>query len=80
MELIGALANIFIVWTMVLFIIYEATLRIINKEFVAKPAIMLITAIAGLLINVILYKILHGGSSHSHGLMADSHDHSHSDF
>jgi zinc transporter 2 len=78
MELIGALANIFIVWTMVLFIIFEATLRIINKEFVEKPAIMLITAIAGLLINIILYKILHGGASHSHGLMADEHDHSHS--
>jgi solute carrier family 30 (zinc transporter), member 2 len=77
MELIGALANIFIVWTMVLFIIFEATNRIINKAFVELPAIMLITALAGLLINIILYKILHGGSSHSHGLMADEHDHSH---
>ncbi len=31
MELIGALINIFIVWAMVLFIMYEATLRIIHK-------------------------------------------------
>ena len=31
MELIGAQINIFIVWAMVLFIMYEATLRIINK-------------------------------------------------
>ena len=31
MELIGALLNIFIVWTMVLFIMYEATIRIVNK-------------------------------------------------
>lgn len=81
MELIGALANIFIVWAMVIFIMIEATQRIINKEFVERPAIMLITAIAGMLINVILYKILHGGASHSHGLMSGhdhDHDHSHS--
>ena len=31
MELIGALANIFIVWIMVLFVVYEATGRIINR-------------------------------------------------
>lgn len=78
MELIGALANIFIVWAMVLFIIIEATQRILNNAYVERPAIMLITAIAGLLINVVLYKILHGGSHHSHGLMADDHSHSHS--
>lgn len=79
MELIGALANIFIVWAMVIFIMIEATQRIINKEFVERPAIMVITAIAGMLINVILYNILHGGSSHSHGLMSGhDHDHSHS--
>ena len=38
---------------------------------------MLITAVAGMLINIILYKILHGGSNHSHGLMSGDHDHSH---
>jgi zinc transporter 2 len=31
MELIGALANIFIIWIMVIFILYEATLRVVNK-------------------------------------------------
>lgn len=78
MELIGALANIFIIWFMVIFIIYGATERIINKEFVERPAIMLITSIAGVLINVILYNILHGGDEHSHGLLS-GHDHDHSD-
>ena len=34
MELLGALANIFIIWFLVLFIMYEATLRIIHKDFV----------------------------------------------
>ncbi len=41
---------------------------------------MLITAGGGLLINIILYKILHGGASHSHGLLNDhdcDHDHDH---
>jgi zinc transporter 2 len=31
MELMGALANIFIIWLLILFVAYEATLRIINK-------------------------------------------------
>lgn len=34
MELLGALANIFIVWTLILFLMYESAHRIINKEFV----------------------------------------------
>lgn len=64
MELIGALSNIFIVWIMVLFIIYQATMRIVHKEFVRQPVIMLITAGVGLLINIILFNILHGGAEH----------------
>lgn len=35
---------------------------------------MLITAGAGLVVNIVMYKILHGGGSHSHGLLADSCD------
>jgi hypothetical protein len=40
---------------------------------------MLIVACAGLVINIVMYFILHGGSSHSHGLMSDSCDHDHND-
>jgi solute carrier family 30 (zinc transporter), member 2 len=34
LELIGALGNLFIIWVLAIFLIYEATLRIISKEFV----------------------------------------------
>lgn len=40
---------------------------------------MLITAGGGLIVNIVMYKVLHNGSNHSHGLLADScaHDHEH---
>ena len=39
---------------------------------------MLIVAVAGLFVNIAMYKVLHGGATHSHGLLSDScsgHDH-----
>lgn len=82
MELLGALANIFIIWFLIIFVMYEATLRVINKDFVEKPFVMLIAAGGGLIVNIAMYKILHGGATHSHGLLADDchghgHDHDH---
>ena len=40
---------------------------------------MLCTAVGGLLVNIIMYKILHGAGQHSHGLLADGCDHDHGD-
>ncbi len=76
MEIIGALGNLFIIWALAAFLIYEATLRIIDKEFVQEPLAMLIVASAGLAVNIIMYFVLHTGG-HSHGLMSEpcSHDH-----
>lgn len=54
-----------------LFLIYEATNRIIHKEFVKSPLVMLIVAGAGLPINIVMYFVLHAGGEHSHGLMAE---------
>jgi zinc transporter 2 len=84
MELLGALGNLFIIWVLVIFVFFEATERITNKAFVEDPFIMLITASAGLVINIVMYKILHG-ADHSHGLLSDGcqghghddHDHAH---
>ena len=66
MEVLGALGNLFIIWALALFLIYEATKRIIDKEFVKEPIAMLIVASAGLSINIIMYFILKCGSSSSH--------------
>ena len=41
--------------------------------------IMLITAGGGLIVNIVMYKILHNGSNHSHGLLSEgcAHEHAH---
>lgn len=79
MELLGALANIFIVWTLIIFVMYESTHRIVNKEFVEKPLVMLVAAGADLVVNIAIFKVLHEGHNHSHGLLNScSHSHSHS--
>ena len=77
MELIGAILNIAIIWFLIFFLLYKATERIINKNFVKDPTIMLYTAIIGMIINLIIYKIIHTGEEHSHGLMSGGHDHDH---
>jgi zinc transporter 2 len=80
MELLGAIFNIIIIWILIFYVVFESTQRIIEKQFVSKPFIMLISAGAGLLINIGMYKVLHGGASHSHGLLSDGcagHGHGH---
>lgn len=39
--------------------------------------VMLITAVGGIIVNIVMYKVLHNGDSHSHGLLSEgcSHDH-----
>jgi zinc transporter 2 len=73
-ELIGALGNLFVIWVLAIFLIYEATLRIIDKEFVKEPMAMLIVGVGGLIVNIIMYFVLHTGG-HSHGLMSESCNH-----
>ncbi|CAG9320224.1 SLC30A2 [Blepharisma stoltei] len=67
-EVIGALMSIILILILTSFLLYEAIYRIIVPEKV-DGFIMLITAIVGLLCNIIMGKVLH--SSHSH------HDHHH---
>ena len=77
MELLGALSNLFIIWVLILFVVFEAAQRIIDREHVEKPFVMFITACGGLIVNIVMYKVLHGAESHGHGLLADgcAHDH-----
>jgi Co/Zn/Cd efflux system component len=77
MELLGTIANIFIIWILILFVAYESTLRIINKEFVEDPMIMLITSVGGFFINLVMYKVLQNGAHHSCGLLSNSYGHKH---
>jgi len=72
---IGALASIIILWIFTVVLVIEAVHRISEPEEV-DGKIMFITALFGLIVNILMIKILHGhGHGHEHG---HSHGHSHS--
>jgi cation diffusion facilitator family transporter len=74
---IGALASVVLIWGLTGFLIYFATVRIIEIDSIEIDGeIMFGTATFGLLANLVMIKVLHGhghGHSHDHG-----HDHGHS--
>ena len=83
-EIIGVLANLFIIWSLTLVVLVEATERIIEKAVVNNPEVMLIVAAGGLAVNIVMYFVLHTGSGgHSHfgkkceGHGEEGHSHSH---
>ena len=79
-EIIGALSSVLLMWGLTAFLVYEAIDRISNPEKMKIDAqIMFITAVAGLLANLIMGKVLHShgghhGHDHGHG---HAHDHGH---
>lgn len=68
-EVLGALASISLIWALTIVLVYEAIQRVITPEEV-DGLVMLITAVCGLVINILLTRVLHQHSGHSH-----SHDH-----
>ena len=76
-EIIGALVSIILIWALTLWLLYEATLRMITPPQV-DGFIMLIIAIIGFTFNVIMGLVLvKSGVPHSHGLNKCDHDHDH---
>ena len=67
-EIVGTLVSIIFIWGLTIWLLYEATLRVITPQPVLG-GIMLIVAILGLFFNIIQMKIL----DHDHG----HHDHHH---
>ena len=79
-EVVGALASITLIWGLTFILLYEATIRVINKEIVKDPLIMLITAVFGLVCNLVMAKVLHssptGGNDHGGNIFHQcDHDH-----
>lgn len=74
-EIIGALTSIIFIWGLTIWLLYEATLRILNPPSL-DPTIMLVVSILGLLFNIVMFKVLHS-HGHSHGGHECSHGHSH---
>ena len=76
-EIIGALVSIVLIWALTLWLLYEATLRIITPPLV-DGFIMIIVSIIGFSFNVIMGIVLaKSGVAHSHGLKKCDHDHEH---
>lgn len=69
-EIVGTLVSIIFIWGLVIWLLYEATLRIITPQPVVG-GIMLIVAILGLIFNIIQMKIL---DHHDHGHGHSAHD------
>ena len=76
-EIIGALVSIVLIWALTIWLLYEATLRIIVTPKV-DGLIMIIISIIGFSFNVIMGIVLaKSGVPHSHSLHGHDHDHDH---
>lgn len=76
-EVIGTLVSVILIWGLTVWLLYEATLRFWTPQPIDGP-IMFITAVLGLIFNLIQMKILHSGDGHYHlGGGHDHHDHDH---
>ena len=73
-EVVGTLVSIIFIWGLTIWLLWEATLRILNPQEVIGFT-MLIVAVMGLGFNLIQMKILHSGDGHYH--LGGSHDHGH---
>lgn len=77
-EVLGAMVSIIILWIITTVLVFFAVERIVNKEHDIDADMMLITAGAGVVFNIIMGLVLHfGGHGHSHGGASHSHGHSH---
>jgi zinc transporter 2 len=77
-EVIGALVSVTLIWGLTIWLLYEATLRMINPGQV-NGLIMLITAVIGFVFNIVMGVILaYQGIDHNlHHHHDDEHGHSH---
>lgn len=76
-EVIGALLSVLMIWFVTGLLVYLAIERLRTKEFEIDSQVMVITASAGLLVNIIMAVALNvDGHGHSHGHF-HSHGHGH---
>ena len=73
-EIIGALLSVALIWGLTIWLLFEAVNRVIEPQEV-NGEFMLVTAVFGLLCNIIMAKVLHSSPGHSH-----SHSHNHNHF
>eukprot|EP00347_Sterkiella_histriomuscorum_P016268 403353843 len=76
-EVLGTLVSVIFIWGLTIWLVQEATMRIIDPVEV-KGGTMVIVAVMGLIFNLIQMKILHSGDGHYHLGGGHDHDHGHS--
>lgn len=72
-EILGTILSVVFLWGLTIWLLYEATLRLMDPPKIQED-FMMITAWAGLLFNIIQLTILGHGHDHGHG---HGHDHGH---
>ena len=72
-EILGTILSIVFLWGLTVWLLYEATLRLMDPPKIQED-FMMVTAWAGLLFNIIQLTILGHGHAHGHD---HGHDHGH---
>ncbi|XP_063690353.1 proton-coupled zinc antiporter SLC30A2-like [Bolinopsis microptera] len=77
-EVMGAVCSVLIIWVLTGVLAYLAIERMMNMNFSINADTMLITAAAGVAVNIIMGCVLQqSGHGHSHGGLSSNHGHSH---
>lgn len=87
LEVIGALGSVLIIWILTGILIYMAISRVVKPEYDIDADTMIIVSCIGVIMNIAMGLILHGGlckkmslvhHGHSHGIGGHGHSHGHS--
>lgn len=77
-EVMGAICSVLMIWVLTGVLVYLAIQRLISLNFVIEANTMLVTAAAGVCVNILMGFVLHqSGHGHSHGGLSSKHSHSH---
>ena len=52
-EVIGAIISVLLIWVLTGVLVYEAILRVINRDYIINADVMLIISCAGVFLNVL---------------------------
>ncbi|KAK3930347.1 Zinc transporter 2 [Frankliniella fusca] len=83
-EVLGALFSIFVIWILTGIFVYIAILRLVHDTIDVRADRMMAVAAGGIVINIIMGVVLHGGcqqigGQHSHGFGHHGHSHNHNE-
>ncbi|TKR57946.1 hypothetical protein L596_030584 [Steinernema carpocapsae] len=74
-EILGAMLSIIIIWVLTAILVLLAIQRIVDDNYEIHTPSMIITAVAGVVFNIIMFAVLRFGHAHGH---SHGHGHSHS--